>query len=129
MKIRFILSGIIVVSTVLLIFFQEETMDFIGGEEVKIENPFQSSAFTTEIKFSVIRFDGKVVSAVPIVSSEKITHFYNADKEFLKSTMGIEAYFENQDIIKSYKKLTSPYFVPSKGPFKHQFETITVEIN
>lgn len=119
---------IVIALTVIAVTFQEETQSLIGIEKMNIGNPFGSPNFTTKVKFSVIRYNGDVVSAVAISCSDKIAHFMNADEEYLKSTMGIEGYFENQPIIKSYKKLQNPSFIPSKGNFTHKIEVINVSL-
>ena len=131
MKGKQILLLLAVVAGIAALVFHKDLQAMLDGESTggggftigKCELP-------VTVQFSVIRFNGKPVSAVPIANAnDKITHFLGVDEEQLEKTMGVKNYYTNKNFIDEYRReRIQAAYMPSRGAFSHKVEKLTIKI-
>lgn len=95
----------------------------------KINLGIGSDKYNPKVRFSVISYNGKVVSAVPIISeTEEVIHFKDIPEDKLKKIIGIEKYFDLKSTIDSFKKPKRPSFITGKNGFEHNIISQEVSI-
>lgn len=123
-NIRVILITVLVIGALLVALFPDEALGLIGQNK---DSGFTigkggSSDMEFTAQFSVIRFRGEPVSIQPVIGREKVLHFSGISEDQLKAIMGVEEYFNNKSLIKSYRLPAVPMTIPSKGEFTHRLE-------
>lgn len=111
-----ILIVLMLVSAGLLIYFRNDL-------------PAIGKSFDVNVKFSVIMYNGKIVSAVPITTNQQeVAHFLTTPESELKEIIGVEAFYENRNIIEAYKKPKVATYIAGKGKFTHVIITQEVGV-
>ncbi|MDG1950967.1 MAG: hypothetical protein P8J32_09215 [bacterium] len=131
MKGKHIFILLAIVGAVAALVFHKDLQAMLDGESSggggftigKVELP-------VEVQFSVIRYNGKPVSAVAIGNpNDELTHFVRIDEENLKKTMGVENYYENKNFIDQYRgERIQAAYIPSRGGFSHKVEKLTIKL-
>lgn len=130
MKGKHIFLLLAIIGAVAALVFHKDLQAMLDGESTGAGFTIGKSELPVEVQFSVIRFNGKPVSAVPIANpNENITHFVRIGEEQLKKTMGVENYYENKRFIDEYRReRIQAAYIPSRGSFSHKVEKLTIKI-
>lgn len=128
MKTKHLLILLAFIGAIVSLFFLKDIERIVGGGAVKLS--FGKQELPIQLTFSVIRFEGKAVSAVNIADqNSEIVHFLNVNEEQLKDIMGIESYFNNKNFIEEYRRMRiQAMYLPNKGPFIHKIEKRVIKL-
>lgn len=122
---------IAIICGIAALIFHKELQKMLDGESSAVSGfSLTKTKLKVDVKFSVIRYDNKPVSAVAIGNpNDKINHFFRVDENALKSILGVEGYYKNKRTIEEYRgERIEAAYVPSRGGFVHKIESMSVII-
>jgi hypothetical protein len=132
MKGKHILLFLAIAAGIAALIFHKNLQAMLDGNSTGGRGVFTigKTELPVEVMFSVIRFNGRPVSAVSIGNpNDPLNHFIRVDEAQLKKTMGVENYYENKRFIDEYRgERTQAAYIPPRGAFTHKIEKLTIKI-
>ena len=128
MKTKHLLIILAFVTGIVALFFIDDIERIVGGGDVEFS--LGKCELPVELQFSVVRFQGKPVSAINVADNNaEVVHFLTTSEEQLKDIMGVENYYDNKRYIDEYKRTKiQAMYLPNKGPFVHKIEKRVINL-